>query len=166
MKKLLCTLVLAMTTAAAKADSVTITFDQPNQIGSAGQTLQFFGTIVNNTGSTIFLNGDSPNMSGLSFTILDQFFTTVPISLDPGKNSGDIELFDIAISSPLLDPGGKYTGSYTLLGGTTDDAQNVLGTSTFSVSTPVATPEPGSIYLLLGGVPVAGAMLRRLRTRA
>ena len=46
MKKLLCTLALGMMTVAAKADSVTITFDEPNQIGSAGQTLEFFGTIT------------------------------------------------------------------------------------------------------------------------
>jgi hypothetical protein len=152
-----------MGTVAAKADSITITFDQPNQIGKAGQTLEFFGTIKNNTGSTIFLNGDSLNISGLSFTILDQFFTTVPISLAPGSTSADIELFDVVLSNPLLDPIGKYTGSYTLLGGTDDGAQDNLGTSSFSVTT---VPEPSSVYLLLGGVPVASAMLRRLRSKA
>jgi hypothetical protein len=161
MKKLLCTLALGMLTVAAKADSVTITFDQPNQVGPSGQTLEFFGTITNNSGDTIFLNGDSPNMSGSSFSIIDLFFNT-PISLAPGETSSDVELFDVAVSSPLLDPIGTYLGTYTLLGGADGDAQDNLGTSTFSVTT---VPEPSSIYLLLGGAPVAGAMLRRLRTR-
>ena len=101
-------------------------------------------------------------MSGSSFSVIDQFFSTVPISLAPGETSADIELFDIAVSSPLLDPIGTYTGNYTLLGGTDDGAQDNLGTSAFSVTT---VPEPSSIYLLLGGASVTGAMLRRLRTR-
>ena len=62
MRKLLCTLMLAtLGTAAAKADSVTITFDQPTETGTAGQTLEFFGTIVNDSNTTIYLNNDDLN---------------------------------------------------------------------------------------------------------
>ena len=150
MKTLLCTLILAtLATAAAKADPVTISFDQPNQTGGTGQTLQFFGTITNNTGATIFLNSDDFTLAGLSFSITDQFFSTVPVSLAPGASSGDIELFDVTLSDPLLDAFGTYAGDYTLVGGIDGDAQDVLGSTAFSVT---STPEPSTIGLLFTGL--------------
>lgn len=177
MKTLLCTLILAtIGTTVAKADSVTITLDQPNQIAVPGGTLQFFGTITNDTGTTIYLNGDALNLDGLSFTTVDQFFNTVPISLAPsgqvGDSSGDIELFDVNVSDPLIDALGTYSGSYTLVGGAdggAGTAQDNLGSVSFSVSEVSEVsevPEPSTIYLLLGGL--SGALVpisRRLRGR-
>ncbi len=168
-KTLLCTLMLAtLGTVAAKADSVTISFDQPVQSASAGDTLEFFGTITNNSSSTIFLNGDTVTLDGLSFTINDQFFSTVPFSLDPGTSSGDIELFDVTVSDPLADPGALYSGFYTLTGGAAGDAQDVLGSESFAVDTTAAStspvPEPSSIYLLLsGGLAALAPVARRMR---
>jgi hypothetical protein len=77
----------------------------------------------------------------------------VPISLGPGANSGDIELFDVTVSNPLLDAAGTYLGSYDLLGGADGNAQNLLldSPATFSVTTTpsvTATPEPESVVLL------------------
>jgi hypothetical protein len=157
MKTLFCTLVLAtLGTAVAKADDITITFDQPNQTVVAGQTIELFGTITNNTANTIFLNSDDLNLNGLSFTVTDQFFNNVPISLAPsgqsGDSSGDIELFDVTVSAPLLDAAGVYSGTYTLFGGTDGDGQDNLGSAAFSVTTTSPVPEPSSIYLLMGGV--------------
>jgi hypothetical protein len=168
MKTLLCALILAtLGTAAAKADTITITLDQPNQVGLPGSTVEFLGTLTNNTSGTIFLNGDALNIEGLSFTITDQFFNNAPISLAPGANSGDIELFDIAVASPLLDPAGFYTGTYSLLGGIDGNGQDLLETqpTTFSVDTAPPTsavPEPTSIALLLTG---ASALLPITRKR-
>ena len=172
MKTLLCTLMLAtLGAAAAKADSVTITFVAPNQIAYPGETLQFFGTITNDTNTTLYLNSDDPNLSdpsGVSFSLDDLFFSNVPISLapegQPGASSGVIELFDIVASSPLLDPVGTYPGTYTLFGGAdggADTAQNSLGSANFSVS---ITPEPSTFsYLLLGALPVLVPLSRKLR---
>src|ERR1700683_202171 len=89
MKTLLCTLMLAiLSVAAARADILTISLDQPDQTGSPGGTLQFFGTITNDSDATVFLNSDDLTLDGLSLAITDQFFNTVPISLaangDPG----------------------------------------------------------------------------------
>jgi hypothetical protein len=172
MKTLLCTLILATLGAtAAQADTITITFDQPNQVALPGTTVEFFGTLTNNTTGTIFLNGDALNIAGLSFTTTDQFFNNVPSSLAPGANSGDIELFDISASSPLLDAAGFYTGTYSLLGGIDGNGQDVLETNpaAFSVDTAPATspvPEPASIALFLTGastlLPIAQKARKRL----
>jgi hypothetical protein len=169
MKTLLCTLVLAtLGTAAAHADTVTITFDHPNQVVLPGTTVDFFGTITNTSASTIFLNGDALNLNGISFTVTDQFFNNAPISLAPGANSGDIELFDITASSPLLDPAGFYAGTYCLLGGIDGNAQDVLETSaaTFSANTAPATspvPEPATLTLLLTGASTLLPIAKKLR---
>jgi hypothetical protein len=157
MKTLLCTLILAtLGTAVAKADDITISFDQPNQTVVAGETIEFFGSITNDTASTIYLNSDDLNLEGLSFTTTDQFLSNVPISLSPGgqpgDSSSDIELFDVTASDPLLDAVGVYSGTYTLFGGADGNAQDNLGSTAFSVTTEAPVPEPPSIYLLLGGI--------------
>jgi hypothetical protein len=166
MKKLLCTLILAtLGTAVAKADEVTITFDQPTQTGVAGQTLDFFGTITNDTSDTIYFNSDSLNFGSPGFTQVDQFFNTVPVSLAAGDSSSDIELFDISVNNPFGNTLGIYSGTYTLVGGDDDGAgtaQDYLGSASFAVD---VTPEPASIYLLLGGLAGVWAPISR-RTRA
>lgn len=166
MKPLLCTLALAtLGTVAAKADEVTITLDQTSQTASTGDTLQFFGTITNDTDSTIYLNSDDLTLTSPSLTTTDQFFNTVPIYLAPegqvGDSSGDIELFDVTVSDPLLDAAGTIDGSYDLLGGAdggSDTASDVLGTAAFSVTTIAPTPEPPSLYLLLSGLLALAAL--------
>jgi hypothetical protein len=168
MKTLLSTLILAMLgTAVAKADTVTISFDQPNQTATNGSTIEFFGTITNDSTSTLFLNSDDLNLSGLSFTVTDQFLNTVPISLAPGQSSGDIELFDVTLSDPLLDAPGTYAGTYGLFGGAASDAQDNLISQGFSITTETASPvpEPSTIYLLLGGLSVLAPLTRKMRTR-
>jgi hypothetical protein len=158
-KALFCTLILAtLGTAAAKADEVTIALDQPSQSASAGDTLQFFGTITNDTDTTLYLNSDDLTLPGLSLTTTDQFFNTVPALLAPDGTSGDIELFDVTVSDPLFDSAGTYTGAYTLIGGADGNAQDNLGTATFSVTTLAATPEPSSLYLLLTGLLAMAAL--------
>jgi hypothetical protein len=167
MKTLLCTLVLAtLGTAVAKADDVTITLDLANQSIIPGQAIQFFGTITNDTETTIYLNSDDLNLAGASLSTTDQFFNTVPISLAPGANSGDIELFDVTASDPLLDTPGVYDGVYTLFGGTDGNAQDNLGQVEFSVDTaaPSAVPEPSSIYLLISGIGAAQLLAFRRRS--
>jgi len=150
MKTLLCTLLLA-TLSAANTLPITIAFDQPDQTGMPGQTLQFFGTLTNTTAAAVFLNSDDLNPTGLSFTSTDLFFANVPLFLAPsgqaGDSSGDIELFDLTLSAPLRDATATYLGSYTLLGGADSNAQDIVGSAGFSVTT--VTPEPSAVYLLI-----------------
>jgi PEP-CTERM motif len=153
MKIILCALILlTLTTVAAKADTLTIVLDQPDQMAAPGQTLQFFGSITNDSDTTVYLNSDDFTLNGLSFTVNDLFFDTVPFFLAPsgqsGDSSGDIELFDITVSDPLLDGAATYPGIYDLVGGIDGNASDDLGSASFSVTT---VPEPSTLSLLLAG---------------
>ena len=171
MKTLLCALILAtLGTAAAQAATITITLDQPNQVALPGTTVDFFGTITNTTAGTIFLNGDDLNLAGISFSTTDQpFFDNAPFFLAPGANSGDIELFEVSVASPLLDTAGFYAGSFDIKGGIDGNAQDVLGSTSFSVNTastaPSAVPEPATLTLLLTGASTLLPIAKKLRKR-
>lgn len=150
MKTVLCTFaLLLLATTAAKADSVTITFDQPDQTVAAGNTVDFTGTITNDTDSTIYLNSDDINLAGSSLSNNDFFLINAPLTLDAGASSGDIDLFQISASYPLQDAAGLYPGTYTIFGGADGDAQDNLGQASFSVTT--TAPEPSVTWLLLIG---------------
>jgi hypothetical protein len=139
----------------ARADTVDIVFDHGSQTGSPGDTLQFFATLSNPSSDTVFLNFYGINLSGLPQSSivndLTFFFTNVPISLAPGANSGDIELFDIAI--PNAFPPSSNDGNYTLIGGGPND-QNIVGTANFTVNVAgVSTvPEPSYKWFLILGI--------------
>ena len=159
MKTLLCTVILAaMSAAAASADDISIALDDPTQTGSPGETLQFFGTITNTSAATVYLNSDSLTLDGLSLGLIDQFFNNVPIFLGAGDSSGDVELFDVTVSNPLVDPSGTYDGSYELIGGLDGEAQDDVGSTNFSVTT---VPEPSTIYLLLVVASVSLVLISR-----
>ncbi len=167
MKTLLNILILAaLATAGARAEII-ILFDNPHQTGHPGDPLQFFGVISNTGSETVFLNQDPLTLDGISFTITDWFFTNVPVSLDGTSSSPDIDLFDVTLRNPLLDPPGTYLGSYTLLGGVDGGAQDTLASPGFDVTTaPSVTgvPEPAS-WFLLGTALVGLGAAPRLRRR-
>ena len=166
-----------LASAGARADiiisNITISLDNPNQIGNPGETLDFTGTITNTDSNlddpAIFLNSDTPDFVGPSDAVLvDNFLANVPASLAPGATSGDIDLFDIALANPEADSFGLYSGStYTLVGGADGGArtaQDNLAQASFSVDVEPAsspTPEPAT-FALLG----AGLALLIWRTRA
>jgi len=160
MKRLLSIISIAvLALGAANAQILSINFDDPDQPGAAGDTLQFFGTITNNSDSTVFLNNDALNftLSDASYMLTDDFFNT-PVSLDPDSTSTDIELFDITLSDPQADPLDTYPGTYGLIGGADGNAQDNLGQANFSVTT---TPEPSSWVFLLTGLGLMSWRVRR-----
>ena len=166
MKTRLLLVILLNLTAVVLRAGVIITLDQPNQTGPEGATLQDFGTFSNmDANSTVFLNLDSLNVAAVpgDFTVNDLFFSNVPVWMEAGANSGLIELFEVSVSLPFGHAFTSYSGSYQLVGGIDGDAQDVLGSVTFSV-TPISTPdapEPGSVGLIAGGL--LGMIVLRVR---
>ena len=144
--------------AVASADTITITLDSPTLSGSAGDTLQFFGTLTNTTADTVFLNDVNFNLASIPLSSIDNspFFTNAPVSLDAagsldgGFTSGDIQLFNIAIPDPFTP--GNYSGTFQVLGGADGGSQDIVGTADFTVQVlgPVSgVPEPASLGLML-----------------
>ena len=138
------------------AADIVVGFDSPDQLAQPGDIIHFFGTINNTGADTVFFNGDDINFVGApSLDLTDLFFANVPISLDGGFSSGDIELFSITLANPFNDPFVLYPGSYTLTGGIDGSAQDILASANFSVTPqePSSTvPEPATVVLLLTAI--------------
>jgi hypothetical protein len=151
--------------AGARAGSISITLDDPDQTGAPGETLNFFG-VITNTDTTpgddpIYLNSDSLNFTLPDATVTDNFFANVPIFLAEGASSGDIDLFDITLADPESYPLGVYTGAYGLLGGMDGgdgSASDNLAQASFSVG---VVPEPRTLALLAIGLVLIGVLHRR-----
>jgi hypothetical protein len=150
---------------AAHADSVDVTLTQTSQTTAAGSTITFDATITNlSSTDKIFLNGDSSVTSSLLLTIDDTpFLTNFPLSLDPSEVSGPFTLFSVFIDPST--PAGTYDfNSFSILGGEDDSASDTIGTADFSltVGSIIATPEPGTMTLLISGL-LAIAVFTRFR---
>lgn len=159
---------LLLSSVVAKADSLSIVFDQQTQTVVAGDTtpLSFVATITDTDGlgtSPVCLCFDSINFTGIqlpSSDLNDNFLNTPPTMApfpDPSYTyTGD--LFDYTLSDPTT-PAGTYFGVYTI----SDDNGNEIGTQDFSIVVTSPTPEPSSVLLMVTGlVGFAGAVRRKI----
>jgi hypothetical protein len=86
----------------------------------------------------------------------------VPLFLAPGDTSGHIDLFDITLADPGVNPNGLYEDAYTLLGGPdggANTAADSLGQASFSVT---VTPEPSTGVILVLGLAGIVVLWRRV----
>lgn len=156
-------LALAATSALpARADGITVIFDTPDQAGSPGETIQYFGVITNTGTDTVYLNSDDINLDGGpdDFTFSDaSFYANTPSGyLDGGASTGDIELFDVTINDPFPDAlYTSYEGDFTLLGGVDGGSADVLAVASFSAT---VVPEPAGSVLFMAGLTVVGTAVR------
>lgn len=149
---------------AAYADTLTLTLNSPSPVTTQqGGTVNYVGTITATAGNSAseYLNGDSYNI-GAPFTFDDSaFYINTPLFLAPGQSFTGL-LFDIVV--PANSAVGAYSGTFSILGGSTPGADNVTASSSFTTnvtSTAAVTPEP-STWLLLGtGLLGLGLLLRR-----
>jgi hypothetical protein len=149
---------------AAKADTFSFALDAPYQNAVAGQTIKFFASVSNTDPSaTVYLNGDTPSAQS-PLTLDDSPYSFFPQFLSP-ESIYDGELFDVTV--PLGTPDGLYAGSFAFLGGSDNEASDLLGSAEFNVNvTGNATPEPSSFVLLVTGLAGLGGALRRRLARS
>lgn len=150
----------------AHADTLNLSLTTPNQTGSPGDTLVFFGTISNPTAATFFLNGDNlstnpgpPFLNGNG----SAFLLDTPPSLGAGGSTGNVDLFSVMIGASAA-PGTYTLNSFEVLGGSTSSAQDLLATQQFTVTVSSSggpVPEPGSLLLLSTGLLTGMGVVRR-----
>jgi hypothetical protein len=165
MKRLLTTLslALALLPGAAQAQSLSYTLDLPAQNLAQGQQVSFTGTLVNNTGSDLYLNLVDFAVTGLGVSVQDApFFLNVPTYLTAGQSwSGELFTVSATASAEL----GEQHGTFDILGGTDENGDALLGSQEFGVNVTElqgdSVPEPGSLALLGAGLPALAALRRR-----
>jgi PEP-CTERM motif len=161
-------LTLALSSTAARADSIAVTLDQPVQtVVSSVTTISFFGTIAADPSDIgdLYFNGDNFSLDPL-LTIDDSgLFFNFPYPISAGV-SVDSVIFTIGL--PGNEPLGAYLGSFSILGGSDGNATDILGTVDFEIdnvsSSPGIVPEPSTLLLFGTGLTtIAGGCKRKWR---
>lgn len=140
------------TPASASYSPLQITFDLQTFTVSPGETgVEAFGTLTNISNDTVYLNSDIINLPGSTTNVTDYFGNT-PISLNPGQNSGDMELFSFdVLSNATL---GSAIGTYAIQGGNSSNpgGYDVVGSQNFTVNVQSPVPIPGTVLLFGPGL--------------
>jgi len=149
--------VLLLVASPASADTISLVLSNPIQSGAPGSNLTFAATVsapVAN-GAAVFLNADNYgiNIAGPNSIDDSGFLLNFPLSLAQGADFTGT-LFTIALPSNLLP--GVYNGFFEIHGGSDANAQNLLATVNFQISTQTQSPvpEPGTWVLLATGLGV------------
>jgi hypothetical protein len=164
MNRLLLACVLSLTVLSisdAKATSINLTLDDSSLRGTPGDSLTFSGTVQNYGTERIFLNGDSISVPNAGFDLIDLFFGA-PSWIDPGESVTNLSLFQILLHDPFDGDFGSYVGSYSLLGGIDEAAQDQLVAVPFTIV--AVAPEPWSGIMAGLGI-IAAVLVRKFGRR-
>ena len=142
-----------------QAGPLVLTIDQPDRVGvNPGSTLDFTGTITNNTGSSLdaaadlFLNFNNFDSAVLSF---DQLLGNPDFVLPNGATSADILLFDANVGLLATAAGSPYLADVQV--------QDSLGDLSNDVTISISVPEPASLTLLLGALVILISFTKRAK---
>jgi hypothetical protein len=142
---LLCALCLVLNVETAAAVPITFTLSSSLLSSVPGATVTFTGTITETGGSVAFLNGDNFTVaSPLSLNDTLFFLNTPPLLTS--LQSITAPFFTVFV--PAGTAPGLYSGTFTILGGTSPASFTTLGSQQFAVSV-TEIPEPGAAWLLL-----------------
>ena len=152
---------------AAHAGNLSLVFTPATQTVAPSGTVTFSGIITNTSTATVFVNNDSINKDPLLSYDDTAFLSITQFSLAPGAKypvSGSANLFDITLDSTAT-LGSTYTGTFTILGGADNAAQDTQSITNFSV-TAAAVPET-TTTLSFGLLLVSGGLLAvKMRKRS
>lgn len=133
----------------AHADLIITILSPSTLAGLPGATLTFQGTLSNDAGMDLHINGAGLNLAGLgpNDSDLTDFLFNAPVVLANGASTMPFAFFTVTIPKPFA--AGDYLGSFVVQGGPGASDDNVLGTVTLDVRVNAAagTPEPGSLCL-------------------
>jgi hypothetical protein len=160
----LLTILFGVTTLCHATTLFTVTAAPDTLSGNPGDFFQFFGSLTNNTASTVFINNDSFTFAIVGAADDSPFLTDAPLSLGPFASSGSFEFIDVTI--PLAQAPGTYDGTLTVIGGADGNAQDNLGAGAFHVVVnAAAVPEPGPMLLVGVGLAVLWLVSIRIAAR-
>jgi hypothetical protein len=156
-------LALALLAAMPASASIVLNLSLANPVQffvPGGPIVHFVGTVsapLTNT-ADVFLTGDSANVDFPLSLDDSPFFNKTTFTLSPGQSfTGDF--FDVTTPGIAV-PGVTYNGFFEVDGGANGNAGDPLASVTFTMT---ASPEPGTLILLLSGIPVLVLALRRKR---
>jgi hypothetical protein len=147
---------MALSAMPLAADIVTVTLDTSSLTGIPNGAVTFSGTLLNNSGAEVFLNGAGGNLTYSELTLdTTPFFNFTPFSLLDGESYNG-PLFAVAISGVAL--AGDYSGTFIVQGGADASTFDTVGTADFQVTvSEVSTvPEPSTFLLLVSYILVFG----------
>jgi PEP-CTERM motif len=167
---ILMTLALCMLTALstiAKADPLTLTLTNPNQIGTVGNILTFSGSVTNAAAPAVQIVSSQVTFNDGGGTLLfdDSPFVANFLlqTVGPGATLGPLGMFTVEILAGATP--GTYAGVFSVL---YDNGTSVLETNLFTFAVTVqpsgpAVPEPATLLLLGPGLIAAAGFERRRR---
>jgi len=159
-------LTISLSSAAAYADTVTVTLTNPVQFIDAGETLTYEVNITADAGNSadVFLNGGTFSGGvGLGLDATD-FILNAPIFLTRGESSGPFDAFTVTVLAGTTP--GNYSGFFIVRGGVDGNAQDALGQNApgGEAFVTTVTPEPSSFLLLGSGLAGLVGVVRRKRS--
>jgi hypothetical protein len=149
------------------ADIVSVSLVSSTLTGAPGDILTFQGTLTNNSGADIFINGAGITLAGFGPFDSDvtDFILNATGTLSNGSSVGPTDFFTVTIPGQFAT--GQYPGILSVQGGPTLNDDTVLGTAAFQANVDTV-PEPSYFFLTIAvllAVPLSRTMLRKNSVR-
>lgn len=151
----------------AKADPITLTLTNPNQVGTPGSTLVYSGIITNAGPASVSVTGAGMTYAGGAlfgnFLFTGTFAGSLPFTLAPGQSTGEIALATFTFL-PSYD--GPFPATeFVVLGISVNSVNSEVASQTFTATAvaPQTVPEPVTVLLFGTGLAALAARARGKR---